>query len=141
MTSPKIWGFLAIAGCLMSASFESANAQINIGSTSSQTAISPSHQMLLDMQTNAPAVGGGSMQLLRFTDKNVSFVPLEGLNNFFNWQLPQGEKAEEEATTGDRTIGDRIENFKQAQRRQIISDSQMFEAMNRIAEKENSNLK
>ena len=134
MTSSKIWGFLAIAGCVMSASFESATAQINIGSTPSQSALSTSHQMLLDMQTNAPAVGGGSMQLFRFTDKNVSFVPLEGLNDFFNWRLPQGEEVAEEATVGDRTIGDRIENFKQAQRRQIVSDSQIFEAINRIPE-------
>ncbi len=134
MTAPKIWGFLAIAGCSMLASFESATAQINIGNTPSLSAISPSHQMLLDMQTNAPAVGGGSMQLFRFTDKNVSFVPLEGLNDFFNWQLPQGEEVANSQVVGDRTISDRIENFKQAQRRQIISDGQMFEAINRISE-------
>ena len=134
MTLPKIWGFLAIAGCSMVASFESATAQVNIGNTASPAAISSSHQMLLDMQTNAPAVGGGSMQLFRFTDKNVSFVPLEGLNDFLNWQLPQGEETAEPQNLGNPTIGDRIEDFKQAQRRQIISNSEMFEAINRISD-------
>ncbi|GBO52744.1 hypothetical protein APA_413 [Pseudanabaena sp. lw0831] len=84
--------------------------------------------MLLEMQqSNAPAVGGGSMQLLRFTDRAVSFAPLEGLDRLFNWQV-----SEEEGIATEKTMGDRVEKFKLNQRQQIVSDSQMFQAINRI---------
>lgn len=127
MASLKILGLLAIAGSVFSINVENLNAQVTIGSGQSSN-LSPAQQILLEMQqTNAPAIGGGSMQLLRFTDKNVSFAPLEGLDRLFNWQV-----SEDTGITAEKTMGDRVEKFKLAQRRQIVSDSQVFEAMNRI---------
>ncbi len=127
MASLKILGLLAIAGSVFSINVENLNAQVTIGSGQSSK-LSPAQQILLEMQqTNATNIGGGSMQLLRFTDKNVSFAPLEGLDRLFNWQI-----SEDTGITSEKTIGDRVEKFKLAQRRQIVSDSQMFEAMNRM---------
>ncbi|MBD2176482.1 hypothetical protein H6F42_06075 [Pseudanabaena sp. FACHB-1998] len=125
----KILGLLAIASSVFSLNTEYLNAQIAIGQNQSK-AISPAQQMLLEMQqTNAPAVGGGSMQLLRFSQNNLSFAPLEGLDRFLNWRLP-----EKEVITDRQTMGDRIANFKKQQRQQIISDGEMFEAINRISQ-------
>lgn len=127
MASFKILGLLAIAGGIFSLNTECLNAQVSIGGGQS-SGLSPAQQILLDMrQTNAPAVGAGSVQLLRFTENNVSFTPLEGLDRLFNWQ-----PSEDTGVTSDRTMGDRVEKFKLAQRRQIVSDSQMFKAINRI---------
>lgn len=123
----KILGFLAIAGSAFSLSVGQSDAQVSIGRAQSND-LSPAQQILLEMQqTNAPAVGGGSMQLLRFTDKNVSFAPLEGLDRLFNWQI-----SDDTGIPSEKTMGDHVEKFKQDQRRQIISDSQMLEAINRI---------
>jgi hypothetical protein len=127
MASFKILGFFAIASTVFSLNTDSMTAQVTIGNGSSN-ALSPAHQMLLEMQqSNAPAVGGGSMQLLRFTDKAVSFTPLEGLDRLFNWQV-----SAEEGVTTEKTMGDCVEKFKLNQRQQIVSDSQMFQAINRI---------
>jgi hypothetical protein len=129
MASFKVLGLFAIAGAAFSLDAASINAQVTIGA--SQSGMSPAQQILMDMrQTNAPTVGGGSMQLLRFTENNVSFAPLEGLDRLFNWQ-----PSEDTGTTAEKTLGDRIEEFKLNQRQQIISDSQMFEAINRIKSK------
>ncbi len=127
MASHKILGLLAIAGSMFSLNVGNLNAQVTIGNSQSND-LSPAQQMLLDMrQTNAPAVGAGSMQLFRFTENNLSFVPLEGLDRLFNWQI-----SEDAGISSDKTMGDRVEKFKLAQRQQIISDSQMFEAIKRI---------
>lgn len=127
MASFKILGFFAIASTVFSLNTDSLTAQITLGN-GAPNALSPSHQMLLEMQhSNAPAVGGGSMQLLRFTDKAVSFTPLEGLDRLFNWQVSEGE-----GVTTEKTMGDCVEKFKLNQRQQIVSDSQMFQAINRI---------
>ncbi|OYQ62202.1 hypothetical protein B9G53_23485 [Pseudanabaena sp. SR411] len=129
MASFKVLGLFAIAGAAFSLDAASINAQVTIGA--SQSGLSPAQQILMDMrQTNAPTVGGGSMQLLRFTENNVSFAPLEGLDRLFNWQ-----PSEDTGTTAEKTLGDRIEEFKLNQRQQIISDGQMFEAINRIKRK------
>ena len=129
MASFKVLGLFAIAGAAFSLDAASINAQVTIGA--SQSGLSPAQQILMDMrQTNAPTVGGGSMQLLRFTENNVSFAPLEGLDRLFNWQ-----PSEDTGTTAEKTLGDRIEEFKLNQRQQIISDGQMFEAINRIKSK------
>jgi hypothetical protein len=127
MASFKVLGLFAIAGAVFSLDAASINAQVTIGD-SRAGGLTPAQQILMDMrQTNAPAVGGGSMQLLRFTENNVSFAPLEGLDRLFNWQT-----SEDTGTTAEKTMGDRVEAFKLNQRKQIISDSQMFEAINRI---------
>ncbi|MBD2318509.1 hypothetical protein [Phormidium tenue] len=127
MASYKVLGLLAIAGSVFSLDAVSINAQVTIGA-SQPSGLSPAQQILMDMrQTNAPTVGGGSMQLLRFTENNVSFAPLEGLDRLFNWQ-----PSEDIGTTAEKTMGDRVEEFKLNQRQQIVSDSQMFEAINRI---------
>ncbi|MFN5264069.1 MAG: hypothetical protein ACK5EH_17025 [Pseudanabaena sp.] len=127
MASFKVLGLLAIASTVFSLNTDSLTAQVTIGN-SSPTALSPAHQMLLEMQqSNAPAVGGGSMQLLRFTDRDVSFAPLEGLDRLFNWQV-----SEEEGVVPEKTMGDRVEKFKLNQRQQIVSDSKMLQPINRI---------
>ncbi|WP_055076125.1 hypothetical protein [Pseudanabaena sp. 'Roaring Creek'] len=129
MASLKFVGLLAIAGAMFSLNPDCLKAQVLIGNNQSN-ATSPAQQMLLDMQQNTPAIGGGSMQLLRFTDKNVSFAPLEGLDRLFNWQVTQ-----DDGLMTAQTLGDRVEKFKLKQRQQIISDSQMFAAINRINNK------
>ena len=127
MASSKIWGLLVISGSVFASNIGYLNAQIQIGGSQSN-ALSPAQQILVDMQqSNAPAVGGGSMHLLRFTGNNVSFAPLEGLDRLFNWQ-----PSEDTGMTAEKTMGDRVEKFKRNQRQQIVSDSQMFEAINRI---------
>lgn len=127
MASFKVFGLLAIASTVFSVNADSLTAQVTIGN-GSPNALSPAHQMLLEMQqSNAPAVGGGSMQLFRFTDRAVSFAPLEGLDRLFNWQV-----SEQESVTTEKTMGDRVEKFKLNQRQQIVSDSQMVQAINRI---------
>jgi hypothetical protein len=127
MASFKILGLFAIASAVFCSNTDSLTAQVIIGNGASNP-LSPSHQMLLEMQqSNAPAVGGGSMQLLRFTDRDVSFTPLEGLDRLFNWQV-----SEEEGVTTERTMGDCVEKFKLNQRQQIVSDSQMLQAINRL---------
>jgi hypothetical protein len=130
MASFKILGLFAIASAVFCSNTDSLTAQVTIGNGASK-ALSPAHQMLLEMQqSNAPAVGGGSMQLLRFTDTAVSFTPLEGLDRLFNWQVSEGE-----GVTTERTMGDCVEKFKLNQRQQIVSDSQMLLAINRIKSK------
>jgi hypothetical protein len=127
MASFKILGLFAIASTVFSLNTDFLMAQVTIGN-GAPNALSPAHQMLLEMQqSNAPTVGGGSMQLLRFTDRAVSFAPLEGLDRLFNWQV-----SEEEGVTTEKTMGDRVEKFKLNQRQQIVSDSQMLQAINRI---------
>ena len=139
----KILGSLAIASTAFSnisltifstvflANVEDLKAQVKINGVQSN-GLSPAQQMLVEMrQSNAPAVGGGSMQLFRFTQNNVSFVPLEGLEKFFKWEIPETE------VIAEQTIGDRIQKFKQDQRRQIVSDSHILEAINRINYKKN----
>ncbi|MDG3495371.1 MULTISPECIES: hypothetical protein [Pseudanabaena] len=127
MASLKFVGLLAIAGAIFSLNLDCLKAQVLIGNNQSN-ATSPAQQMLLDMQQNStPAIGGGSMQLLRFTDKNVSFAPLEGLDRLFNWQVTR-----DDGVMTTQTLGDRVEKFKLKQRQQIISDSQMFAAINRM---------
>lgn len=127
MASLKILGLFAIAGSVFSVNVANLSAQVTIGREQSSS-LSPAQQILLEtQQTNAPAVGAGSMQLLRFTDNNVSFAPLEGLDRLFNWQVSQ-----DTGITTEKTMGDRVEQFKRDQRRQIVSDSQIFEAINRI---------
>ncbi|PZO43389.1 MAG: hypothetical protein DCF19_05445 [Pseudanabaena frigida] len=127
MASFKILGFFAIAGSMFSLNIGSLNAQVTIGNGQSNN-LSPAQQMLLDMrQTNAPAIGGGSMQLFRFTENNLSFAPLEGLDRLFNWQA-----SEDVGISADKTMGDRVETFKLEQRRQIVSDSKILDAINRI---------
>ena len=75
MSSSKVLGLLAIACAAFFLDAASINAQVTIGDSRS-SGLSPAQQILMDMrQTNAPAVGGGSMQLLRFTENNVSFAP------------------------------------------------------------------
>ena len=129
MASFRVLSLLAIASVVFSQNTDALSAQIKIGSSQS-SGISTSHQMLLEMQqSNAPAIGGGSMQLLRFTDKNISFSPLEGLDRLFNWQPKEGE------VMTNRTLSDGVERFKLMQRQQIVSDSQMFAAINRINRK------
>jgi hypothetical protein len=127
MASFKFLGLLAIATTAFSFNTEYLNAQIAIGQNKTNT-LSPAQQMLLEMQqSNAPAVGGGSMQILRFSQNNVSFAPLEGLDRFLNWRIPENE-----VITDRQTMGDRIAKFKKQQRQQIIPDGEMFEAINRI---------
>ncbi len=127
MASFKIFGLLAFIGGVFSVDTGYLNAQVSIGSGQSN-GLSPAQQILLDMQqTNAPSIGGGSMQFFRFTEKNVTFTPLEGLDRLFNWQPPKA------GVTSDQTMGDRVEKFKLAQRRQIVSDSQMLKNINRIS--------
>jgi len=127
MASYKILGLLAIAGSMFAVNVGETNAQISIGRGQANK-LSPAQEILLEMQqTNAPAVGGGSMQLLRFTDTNVSFAPLEGLDRLFNWQV-----SDDTGLPSEKTMGDRVAKFKLEQRRQIVSDSQMLEAINRI---------
>ncbi|PZV12243.1 MAG: hypothetical protein DCF20_17835 [Pseudanabaena sp.] len=127
MASFKSLGLLAISCAAFSLNATSINAQVNI-SNSKSSGLSPAQQMLVDMrQTNAPAVGAGSMQLFRVTDKNVSFVPLEGIDRLFNWQ-PSTDKG----VSADKTMGDRVEQFKSDQRQQVASGSEMFQVMNRI---------
>ncbi|MEA5477379.1 hypothetical protein VB774_07075 [Pseudanabaena galeata UHCC 0370] len=130
MASFKVLGLLAIAGSVFSLDAASINAQVTIGASQPKD-LSPAQQILMDMrQTNSPTVGGGSMQLLRFTENNVSFAPLEGLDRLFNWQT-----SEDTGTTAEKTLGDRVEEFKLTQRQQIVSDSEMFEAIKRIQSK------
>lgn len=130
MASCKFFGLLAIASTVFSLNTEYLNAQIAIGQNKPNN-LSPAQQMLLEMQqSNAPAVGGGSMQILRFSQNNVSFAPLEGLDRFLNWRLPENE-----VVADPQTMGDRIAKFKQQQRQQIIPDGEMFEAINRIYSK------
>ena len=66
------------------------------------------------------------MQLLKFTGENVSFEPLEGLDRLFNGQT------KEAGVMTTQTFGDRVEQFKLSQRQQIVSDSQIFQVINRI---------
>lgn len=130
MASFKVLGLLTISCAAFSINAPSLNAQVTIGA-SQPSGLSPAQQILMDMrQTNAPTVGGGSMQLLRFTENNVSFAPLEGLDRLFNWQT-----SEDTGTTAEKTLGDRVEEFKLIQRQQIVSDSQIFEAISRISKK------
>jgi hypothetical protein len=130
MASLKILGLLAIASTVFSLNTNSLNAQVVIGNSYAST-LSPAQQILLEMQqSNAPAIGSGSMQLLRFTDRAVSFAPLEGLDRLFNWQV-----SEQEVVPSEKTMGDRVEKFKLNQRQQIVSDSQIFQAINRIKSK------
>ena len=124
MASLKVLGLLAIAGAVFSLNINSLNAQVSIGQSNG---LSPAQEILKDMrQTNAPALGVGGVQLLRFTD-SLSFTPLEGLDRIFNWQLSQDQGA-----TSPPTLGDRVEQFKLEQRRRIVSDSEIFETINRI---------
>lgn len=130
MASFKVLGLLTISCAAFSINAPSLNAQVTIGA-SQPSGLSPAQQILMDMrQTNAPTVGGGSMQLLRFTENNVTFAPLEGLDRLFNWQT-----SEDTGTTAEKTLGDRVEEFKLIQRQQIVSDSQIFEAISRISKK------
>lgn len=127
MASYKIWGMLAIVGSMFSVNVGVLHAQVSIGGGQANN-LTPAQQILRDMQqTNAPAIGGGSMQLLRFTDTNVSFAPLEGLDRLFNWQI-----SDDTGLPSEKTIGDRVAKFKMEQRRQIVSDSKMLAAINRI---------
>ncbi len=127
MVSFKVFGLLAIASTIFCLNIGSLKAQVLI-KTGESNALSLSHQTLIEMQqTNAPTVGGGSMQLLRFTNKNVSFTPLEGLDRLFNWQI-----TEDKGFMSNQTLGDRVEQFKLNQRQQIVSDSKILEAMHRI---------
>ena len=127
MASLKTLGLCAIAGSVFSVNVANLNAQVTIGNGQSGS-LSPAQQILLEtQQTNAPAIGSGSMQLLRFTDKNVSFAPLEGLDRLLNWQVSQNA-----GIATEKTMGDRVEQFKRDQRRQIVSERQIFEAINRI---------
>jgi hypothetical protein len=127
MASYKILSLFAIASTVFSLSTGYANAQVAIGGSQSN-ALSLSHQMLLDMQqSGASVVGGPSMQLLKFTNKNVSFEPLDGLDRLFNWQ-----PTKEAGVMTTQTLGDRVEQFKSSQRQQIVSDSQIFQAINQI---------
>ncbi|NUN64856.1 hypothetical protein HCU40_08850 [Pseudanabaena biceps] len=133
MASFKVWhlncDLLAIAGTLLSlGAFMNTgyvNAQVAIGAKVSN-ALSPAHQMLLDMQQNNAPVGGGSMQIFRFTPNNVSFAPLEGLNSILAWQTPKKQ------TVSGTVARDRISEFKATQRKQIISDGDLFNAMTRF---------
>ncbi|WP_434686205.1 hypothetical protein [Pseudanabaena minima] len=130
MASFKVLGLLTISCAAFSINAPSLKAQVTIGA-SQPSGLSPAQQILMDMrQTNAPNVGGGSMQLLRFTENNVTFAPLEGLDRLFNWQT-----SEDTGTTAEKTLGDRVEEFKLIQRQQIVSDSQIFEAISRISKK------
>ncbi|MFM7888106.1 MAG: hypothetical protein ACKPCM_15760 [Pseudanabaena sp.] len=127
MASYKILGLLAIASSVFAVNVRETNAQVTIGGGQSNK-LSPAQEILLEMQqSNAPAVGSGSMQLLRFTDTNVSFAPLEGLDRLFNWQI-----SDKKSLPSEKTMGDRVAKFKLEQRCQIVSDSQMLEAINRI---------
>jgi hypothetical protein len=125
----KIQYLLAIASSIFLGNAGYLNAQVSFGKGQSN-ALLPSQQMLLEMQqTNAPIVGGGSMQLFRLTQNNLSFTPLEGLDRFLNWRMPTSE------VISNQTMGDRVERFKVQQRRQIISDSQILSAINRLNHK------
>ena len=123
--------FSTISSTVFLANTECLKAQVKIGVVQSNP-LSPAQQMLVEMrQSNAPAVGGGSMQLFTFTQNKVSFVPFEGLEKFFKWETSETE------VISEKTIGDRIQKFKLDQRRQIVSDSQMLAAINRINHKKN----
>jgi len=128
MASFKVLGLLTISSISsLFVGVVNIKAQVTIDA-GQPSDLSPAQQILMDMrQTNAPAVGGGSMQLLRFAENNVSFAPLEGLDRLFNWQ-----PSEDTGTTAEKTLSDRVEKFKLTQRQQIVSDSQMFEAIKRI---------
>ncbi len=126
MASSKILGLFTIAITVFSLSTGYANAQVAIGGGESN-ALSLSQQMLLEMQQRgASVIGGPSMQLLKFTGENVSFEPLEGLDRLFNGQT------KEAGVMTTQTFGDRVEQFKLSQRQQIVSDSQIFQVINRI---------
>lgn len=128
MASLKIFGLLAFIGGVFSINTGYLNAQVSIGNGGQSNGLSPAQQILLDMQqTNTSSIGGGSMQLFRFTDKNVAFTPLEGLDRLFNWQPPAA------GVTSEQTMGDRVAKFKLDQRRQIGSDSPMLKNINRIS--------
>jgi hypothetical protein len=125
----KIQYLLAIASSIFLGNAGYLNAQVSF-SKGQSNAILPSQQMLLEMQqTNAPIVGGGSMQLFRLTQNNLSFAPLEGLDSFLNWRMPTNK------VISNQTMGDRVERFKVQQRRQIVSDSHIFAVINRINKK------
>ncbi|MEI6062958.1 MAG: hypothetical protein WCQ26_00050 [Pseudanabaena sp. ELA748] len=126
MASLKVLSLFAIAGSVFSLNINSLNAQMSVGGGQTND-LSPAQEILKDMrQTNAPAIGVGGVQLLRFTD-SLSFTPLEGLDRVFNWQPSQDKDA-----SSAQTLGDRVEQFKLEQRRRIVSDSEIFEVINRI---------
>ncbi|MBD2187483.1 hypothetical protein [Pseudanabaena mucicola] len=127
MITCKFLGLFAIASGVFALNPASLNAQIAIGNAQSNQ-LSPAQQILQDMQqSNAPAVGGGSMQILRFTGAEVSLAPLEGLDRLFNWEIK-----EESGITSEKTLGDRVEEFKLNQRQRIVSDSEIFNAIDRL---------
>jgi len=127
MNSFKVLSLLAIAGSVFTLNISSLNAQVSIGDGQSG-GLSPAQEILKDMrQTNAPDLGVGGVQLLRLTEKSFSFAPLEGLDRVLNWQ-PNNDQANNTV----QTLGDRVEQFKLEQRRQIVSDSHVFEVINRI---------
>lgn len=127
MITHKFLGLFAIASGVFALNPASLNAQIAIGNAQSNQ-LSPAQQILQDMQqSNAPAVGGGSMQILRFTGAEVSLAPLEGLDRLFNWEIN-----EDSGITSEKTLGDRVEEFKLNQRQRIVSDSEIFNAIDRI---------
>jgi hypothetical protein len=126
--TPKFLGLFAIASGIFALSPASLNAQIAIGNAQSNQ-LSPAQQILQDMQqSNAPAVGGGSMQILRFTGAEVSLAPLEGLDRLFNWEINN----EESGLISEKSLGDRVEEFKLNQRQRIVSDSEIFNAIDRL---------
>jgi hypothetical protein len=103
-------------------------AQSMIGNQRS-AALSPAHQMLLDaQQSNAPSIGAGSMQLLRFSQNSLSFAPLEGINKFLKWQITD----DADAISSQPTFADCIDKFKQEQRDRLGAVSKMQEAINRL---------
>lgn len=130
MASFKGWILFAISSSIFSINIECLNAQVLTNGNQSNT-LTPAQQILSDMrQSNAPALGGSSMQILRFTGNNLSFAPLEGLDRLFNWQISR-----DGGFASDKTMGDRVEQFKLAQRQQIVSDSKVLEVINRINRK------
>ncbi|MDX2253975.1 MAG: hypothetical protein NW214_00510 [Pseudanabaenaceae cyanobacterium bins.39] len=123
---PLMMGALSLFAVNFAVNVDQAQSQTFTTNRSSQ-ALSPAHQMLLDaQQSNAPAVGGGSMQLLRFSQNSLSFAPLEGIDRFLRWEITEG------ATAPQATFKDCIDKFKQEQRERIGAVSKMQEAINQL---------
>ena len=103
-------------------------AQVAIGSQKS-SALSPAHQMMLEMQQgNAPNIGGGSMQILRFSQNNLSFAPLDGIDRVLNWRV------KEEGLKTEQNFGHLVDDFKREQMKQVGADSNILQAINRLNE-------
>ena len=126
-----ITSFLMGAVTINFVNVDIANAQMAIGQQKSQS-LSPAQQMMMEMQQgNAPQVGGGSMQILKFSANQLSFAPLDGINRVLNW------RTNENPPKPKQNLSNLAEHFKQKQRQQIIADGEILRAINRLKPKMN----